>query len=457
MQQRLSWPVLLQIVATLAPSLALLGLGQPRLAALVLSGLVAAFLAWNLLHDRPIGSMALVVGVLPAMMLLRNQMIVFHLVTLFLGVASVAAVLSSRRYMRLLQTTGILYLGYFLVLYWLIAFLLTGDYSRNLRTIEMLLGATAIVLLARERQLLATAMIGVMLTMFGMGAALFPYGTRLGMAYVDGVALGNPISFGLPLTLLLFLLTADGARWIRMEERPIVRITLTGVVAVLLLLSTSRGSWLVAATGITLIFLMNRGHRGASLAVLGMVAIATGIALQTDRGVFLLEAVDRTFSDDRSLRNRTSGRLDQWILFPQVMQEAPVWGFGPGSGAVIYARYSAVNPNVAFNPGAEIAWHSLYQHVAVETGLVGTAVLVVLFGSMLRRNLLALRGGGDVVPLLGTAGFLLIALTVSGMDAASGLFLGFGLLAAAPTPASASPRERHVPLAATERDISLRR
>ena len=47
---------------------------------------------------------------------------------------------------------------------------------------------------------------------------------------------------------------------------------------------------------------------------------------------------------------------------------------------------------------------------------------------MLKLNRRWWHTRGVIAPLLGTIGFMLIAATVSGMDAAAGLFLGFGLL-----------------------------
>ena len=83
-------------------------------------------------------------------------------------------------------------------------------------------------------------------------------------------------------------------------------------------------------------------------------SVSVAALLQTSRGAVLTEWVDRTFSDERSIGNRTSGRSDQWMLFPQVMRDAPLWGFGPGSGARVYAHYSALDPRVKLEPGREI-------------------------------------------------------------------------------------------------------
>jgi len=75
-----------------------------------------------------------------------------------------------------------------------------------------------------------------------------------------------------------------------------------------------------------------------------------------------------------------------------------------------------------------LEWHSLYQQLAVETGVIGTAALLLLLIHMVKGNYRWWHGDGVITPLLGTIGFMLIAATVSVMDGASGLFLGFALL-----------------------------
>ena len=53
---------------------------------------------------------------------------------------------------------------------------------------------------------------------------------------------------------------------------------------------------------------------------------------------------------------------------------------------------------------------------------------MVLVTFLLRGNLRWWHRRREIMPLLGTLGFMLIGASVSGLDATSGLFLGFGLL-----------------------------
>jgi O-antigen ligase len=203
-------------------------------------------------------------------------------------------------------------------------------------------------------------------------------------------------------------------------------------IGLLLLLSTSRGSWLIAAAGVPLIFAYSRSSRRFAILALVFTVMAGAAVLQTKRGSELTIWFDRTFSERRSLGNRTSGRSDQWLLLPLVMKNAPPWGYGPGMGSRVYAQYSALDPRVKLHPGHRIQWHSLYLQIAVETGLIGIGVLLLSLGVLGYRDVQYWLSTGDIAPVLGVVGFFLIGLTVSGFDAASGLYLGFALLGRTP-------------------------
>jgi O-antigen ligase len=156
------------------------------------------------------------------------------------------------------------------------------------------------------------------------------------------------------------------------------------------------------------------------------------ILLASPAGPALNAAFDRTFSEERAARNRTSGRSDQWVVAWAALQEdagSLIWGHGPGSGPRVYARKSWELPSIEFQTGNEMSLHSFYMQLAVETGLLGSILYAVLIGAIGGRVVRGLRG--DLLPLLAFGGYLLIAATVSGTDTASGMYLGIGLLGAA--------------------------
>ncbi|HEX6534241.1 MAG TPA: O-antigen ligase family protein [Gemmatimonadaceae bacterium] len=421
-------PLLWQLGACVVPAMGLVAVGAPQMGAYLLFGALGIALVANHALGRQLSALALTVAALPAIMLLRD-LVLYNSVVILLAGNIVLLLARSPAHAAIFRRSGLPWICYGAALYWLLSFGATGDYYANLRLLELVGSAATVVLLSRHRVYLATALYGLLGSLAVIGAALLPTGDRLGYARIGGVLLGNPIAFGLPLALLLVLAMADDGRWLLLQRNATLRLLVVSFVGVMLLLSTSRGSWLVAAAGVFAIVVLNRSSRRVALAGLVAMTIGGALAMQTSRGQDVSMWLDRTFSDDRSLGNRTSGRSDQWLLFPAVMASAPPWGYGPGTGKLVYARFSALDPRIHLKPGMAFDWHSLYLQIGVETGLVGITVLLVGFAALGWRGWRHWAATGDVTPIVGTLGFFLIGLTVSGMDAASGLYLGFAMLA----------------------------
>jgi O-antigen ligase len=424
----LDWLVLLQVVICAGPAMLAVHLEQPTLGAKWLFLSVALSLAVNLLFRAPPADLTLIIGIMPALMLLRD-LFLYNSIAVLLAIPLANLVLRSRQNLRRLHRAGITLFFSFGLLYWLVSYAMTGEYFRNLRIVEMTFSAAAVVLLAARREMLATAIFGALCTLAAIGLAFLGLSDRLSYAVVDGFTLGNPISYGVPLALVLTLCAADGGKWLLLQRLPFVRLAIALVTSTLLLLSTSRASWLVAGASVLLILVFNGSHRKFVLTALTVLVLTTPVLLQTEQGASLAAWGNRTFSSSRTILQRTSGRSDQWLLFPMVLADAPVWGFGPGMGAKIYARYSLLSDQIRFKRGNAMAWHSLYLQIGVETGVIGLAVLIALLGRILVRTYQHWARTTEIVPLLGVAGFLIVAATVSGMDPGAGMFLGFGFLA----------------------------
>ncbi len=425
---RLDSVIIVQSVLTIVPAMALVGVGAPRVAAYAFYVALFAFLGWSLMRGASVTALGLLIGVLPGLLLLRNLFLYNSVILLFVLVVGFT-LLRSRQHARLWKNSGFVWVFYLCTLYWILSYIFTGEYFSNLRLLEMALSASAFVLLMKHRVQAASAMYSLMISLLVMGAAFLPYGARLGYATINGVRLGNPIQFGLPLALILTILLADQGKWMLLQRNSTLRVLLALSVSAMLLLSTSRGSWLVAAASVIMVALFQRRDRAVTGSAIILMFLAGLLLLHSGRGADLAVGLDRTFDTDRSLTNRTSGRSDQWMLLPAVMKQAPILGFGPGKGKEVYAKYSALDPRVRLEPGREIAWHSLYMQIAVETGAAGIAILTILLFTLFRSNIRAWRRSGDIMPVLGAIGYALIALTVSGMDAASGMYLGLALVA----------------------------
>jgi hypothetical protein len=409
-------PVLLQVSVCALPAAALVAAGSPAAAGKWLFYALLTLMAYSLIAGKLAQAAALLIALIPATMLLRGMFfysaqIVLPMVPIVYQLAAAPDQLTSVRKNRLLS--GLLLVA---VAYWWVSFLSLGDYSSNFRLLELCFTAANVYLLANHRSYLATALVGLAISAFAMAAGLLPYGDRLGTLEVDDTRMGNPIATGLSATVVFLMIFADQGKWLLLGKS---RFLLLTPAALALVLSTSRGSWLVTILGLILILILNRKGRFSFLCSLGVVAISIAILLQTDRGPAIIHYFDTATDSENSLAKRTTGRADQWESFPAIFQASPIWGFGPGSGKAVSLRYTKEGKT----------WHALYLLVGVETGSIGLIGLVLLFGALMGRACAHWRKHREIVPLLGLVSFLTIGVSVSGIDAISGVFLGLAFLA----------------------------
>jgi O-antigen ligase len=238
------------------------------------------------------------------------------------------------------------------------------------------------------------------------------------MAQVDGARLGNPISFGIPAALVVLLSMADGGRWLMLRDRPGLRTAINALTGLLLVLSTSRGSWLVLIVGALVLMCTDHRQRKVLLGSFAALALFVVVWIQLEPSRTLAHYFEETFSPDESWSKRTTGRAEQWAAIPHVVADSPVWGFGPGNGRRISVLYAHKN----------IIWHSLYMQFAAETGLIGLAMLALMLGALVGRAWTHYQRAREVIPLIGIVGFLTIAISVPAIDGLSGMFVGLALI-----------------------------
>jgi O-antigen ligase len=428
--------LLLQLLIAVVPALTCVGLAKPEFGSKWFFFCLLLFLARYAIKGDRFGFMTLLVGTVPAFTIFRGLFFYSSVVTLFAAGVLMWLLIAPDEVRDLFSDLRLKGLLVFATAYWIVSYYLTEDYSSNLRVMELVFCAIAICLLVNRWIYLSTAFLSIGLSSAVMGLAFLPYGDRLGSGEVGGVFLGNPISFGIPITLILILTIADNGRWLGLEHQKLWRIALALFLGAWLVLSTSRGSWSVILANGLVLAVINRQQRKMLLLLVAILVIVTIIVLASSRGEDVKQSFDRTVSSERTLSNSTSGRSDQWWLFPQVFSQSPLWGFGPGSGGAIYARYS--NLFNMFHSGEEMAWHSLYMQIGIETGLLGLLLLSIMLVSLVGGGIAHWRFSGDTVPLQGALSFIIIGMSVTGFDAASGLFLGLSLLSGRWHPASAA-------------------
>lgn len=409
--------LLAQIAAASVPAMALLGIQQLTAAGLSFFLVFLLLISYHLLRRDHKSMMCVTIGCMPLLMLLRNSLSYNSVEIIVALCVAVWFIREPADLKRAFSSVLMVLFSVFVVVYWLLSFARTGDYSSNLRAFELLLTALGIRLLGRYRSYLGTAFLGIAISTFAMGLAFARYGDRLGTAEIDGEKMGNPISFGIPIALIFLLSLAERGRWLMLQGKTVPRVALNIGAGILLLLSTSRGSWAAVSCGLV-VLLVGQRNRGRLIRYLGLIALAVTIWFNFVDSAILDKYIFKTFEDQNYWSAETNARVAQWEAFPRAFADSPVWGFGPGMGKAVSIQYS----------GHSLIWHALYLHITIECGSIGAALLAAFLLTIVVRSIQYARKTGELIPLLGIVGFIVVGCTIPAIDGASGLFLGCGLL-----------------------------
>jgi O-antigen ligase len=420
--------------------MAALGLGHLMLGARYLAISLFVSLGYLLVKGDKYEYLALTVGALPALGFFREVFFYFSTIVFLGGGLLLWACVAREEIKFVWEDLTWRWLVFLSVLYWWLSILHTGDYTSNARLLDYILSATAIYLLANRRSWLATGLVGLGITSTLLALSLLPYGDRLGAGEIDSMHVGNPILMGVPSAMVLLLALADNGRLLLLENYPSGRVLLALACGEGLVLSGSRGSWVITSVCVVLLLLFSKFGRKALLGCLAVISLATVLVLLSNRGAKIQTVFEKTVDSDRSLKNRTSFRSVQWSVMPQVFLASPIWGWGPGSGK-----------NVAFlYTGRHLAWHALYLQVTGETGLLGVIPLLWILGSLVRRGIVHLRRWGEIMPLIGIVAYMALGMSVSGFDSLSGIFLGLAFMARERAPRLAYREVQIGPMASME-------
>ena len=442
--------LIVQVLLCALPSSALLVVGNASLAGLYFWGVLILLLLRLAILGKRDEMLCLVIALAPLISLLRTLAPFYNLVSM-LSLCTLAYynAQSGGKAWRILRSypLTLALIGY-VTLYYAFAFIFTGDYSAQIRLFDFLFAVLIVVIIGRHRELLSAALLGLVISSVIIGLAMLPHigstsSSRLGLVVVGGVGLGHPGTLGASLALSFLALLVDRARWLDVQRKWVLRILLAAPALMLLALTSSRASWMVAVAGILVSFLFDRRSRMRTLVFIGLACLAVQLVLVSPYGSSLQRGIERTFGEDRSVANRTTGRADQWVAAYAAFTASPrsiAWGYGPGTGYDIYAKYSREVQSVKFAVGEKLAWHSLYLQVAVEAGLIGLMPLLAGLLIVLVKTLGWTRRHRAVFPLVSFVGYALTITAVSGNDSVSGVMLGIGLLA---TIRETPPRNQH--------------
>ncbi|MFN7923942.1 MAG: O-antigen ligase family protein [Bryobacteraceae bacterium] len=419
-EPKLVTSALVQVALIVVPESIMMGLGQFRAGALIFIGMLTLFVLYHLAQREPLRAATLIVGVVPLLAFNRGSFFPFSAPLALMVASAAVAMLDTEHLERLRRHRILIAMSVAVAIYWWISILISGDYSANMKAVELLMSAVCVYLISYRRSLLGTALVAVGITVIGMGLGLLPHGDRLGMAEgTEEGLLGNPILLGIPAALTVMLTLLDGGRWLLLDKQPLVRNVLGLTAAGLLVLSTSKGAWAIALVGLVLAFIFDAASRkNLSIAVI-LVSVAVLVLLSTSRADIITKQFDKLLDPERDFASKTTGRSEQWFGFPAAFMAAPVLGHGPSKGREVSVEYTHKN----------IPFHSLYLHVGAETGLMGLALLFLFLGFTWVQTYHHRAETLEVAPMFGIVGFMVIGMSVSALDMLSGVYVGLALVA----------------------------
>jgi O-antigen ligase len=207
-----------------------------------------------------------------------------------------------------------------------------------------------------------------------------------------------------------------------------------------LFVSYSRGAWLgAAAAGLALAFALPRRYwQGLALVAAGG-ALAGGLALA---GLLPASIANRlgdlteftTVEDVRGVEIQAENfaiveRLAHWQAAAGMARDYPWLGVGLGNYGPVYPRYALLNwPNALGHA------HMIYLNILAETGVVGLAAYLLLWGTVISLNLHVVQQSsglerGLALGLLGSWAHLSVHQLVDSLYVNNIHFLLAGLLA----------------------------
>ena len=258
------------------------------------------------------------------------------------------------------------------------------------------------------------------LALLATGSAFPIHGTAQRFSIASDPSQSNPNQLAaaliLPLIFSLDLVVWGHGPHMRPGTWKLVGATSALLIGVALIMTGSRGGVIAAVTAFLLIlFFTWRWHPEArrsvirlvvgvfvTVALLGFASFVATTLSPEGRWADLasIDPVQRLTSTEAG----SSGRTDIWTTGYAACRQFCALGAGVGNFATVFTELFATS-GAERNVGLDRPGHNLYIQVAVETGLVGLALLGFAFAS----EWMALRSTGDLAPALAAA---LVALLV---------------------------------------------
>ncbi len=201
------------------------------------------------------------------------------------------------------------------------------------------------------------------------------------------------LGLALPVALSLALLSVGSA--LRQPRRMVAwlwaafYLGATLLLAAALLASWSRGGWIGAAAGVTVVIVM-RSRRaallfaGVALLVLAALLLGSLSPAQLPQPVAArVQEVPAFFGVGDPLNQEVNDdnfalieRLAHWVAAQRMFAASPLLGVGPGNYAAVYDTYRLPRWEEPLGHA-----HNVYLNVLAETGIIGFAAFVVLWSA----------------------------------------------------------------------------
>ena len=287
---------------------------------------------------------------------------------------------------------------------------------------------------SRKPQLLRMALLGVVISGIVVGLGAHSHlgnvrSMRLGIIYSGDMAIGNPFALGAPLALGLLLIILDRGRWLGLQNRKMIRYVLIGASAVLLALTASRTAWFILIGGIFLGIFLGGKQRWRISGLVVLVILGGTILINSELGQPFRAGWERTFGEERSLEQASSGRTRHWVVFKHAITKNPsVFFFGYGGGTNEEQDIMDEVASELYGLGDRHVFHGFFLHIGMQFGMLGIALVTMGFLYVLKYAKNTLKTFGLVLPVAGAFALLCISLTGNIFDTISGTFLGLALI-----------------------------
>jgi hypothetical protein len=189
---------------------------------------------------------------------------------------------------------------------------------------------------------------------------------------------GYSLVIGFSILAGLYLVRTLKGFWLRM-----LLLAGTLFLAVPLVLAQSRTGWLATgcAVAVTIWYTRHRVRNFLLMMVFGVAMV--GVLFAT--GLVNITLVDRA-NELVTLRNQGSNRLDVWRVAGNVIADNPVVGVGFHQFPRKFNQYRAETPSIRRDQIPSRDPHNTYIGVMAELGIVGLALLLLMFWSACREE-----------------------------------------------------------------------